>query len=104
MPDLRRLAPGQQAAVWLTEPGYIGLDTYDVVQQQVVSHHVRFGEGRTAHIFRSPHRYIWPAELDLMGELAGFTLESRTADWAGATFTAESRSHVSVYRLTRVRQ
>ena len=104
VPDLRRLPPGQQAAVWLTEPGYIGLDTYDVVQQQVVSHHVRFGEGRTAHIFRSPHRYIWPAELDLMGELAGFTLESRTADWAGATFTAESRSHVSVYRLTRVQQ
>ncbi|MFP5283622.1 MAG: class I SAM-dependent DNA methyltransferase [Actinomycetes bacterium] len=99
VPDLRRLPPGQQAAVWQVEPGYLGLDTYDVVDQQVVSHHVRFGEGREARIFRSPHRYVWPAELDLMGELAGFVLESRTADWVGAAFTADSRSHVSVYRL-----
>jgi SAM-dependent methyltransferase len=98
VPDLRRLPPGQQASVWHLEPGYIGLDSYDVVQQQVVSHHFRFGEDRAAQIFRSPHRYIWPAELDLMGELAGFTLESRHADWTGAEFTADSRSHVSVYR------
>ena len=40
----------------------------------------------------------WPAELDLMGQLAGFELESRHADWSGAEFTAESPSHVSVYR------
>lgn len=49
-------------------------------------------------LLRSPHRYIWPAELDLMAQLAGFELESRHADWTGAEFTAESRSHVSVYR------
>jgi SAM-dependent methyltransferase len=100
VPDLRRLPPGQQATVWQLEAGYIGLDTYDVPHQQVISHHVRFGQGKEAQLFRSPHRYIWPAELDLMGELAGFTLESRNGDWAGAEFTAESRSHVSVYRLT----
>lgn len=82
-----------------TEGGYIGLDTYDPVSQQLVSHHFRFGEGREAHLFRSPHRYIWPAELDLMAQLAGFELESRHADWTGAGFTAESPSHVSVYRL-----
>jgi hypothetical protein len=34
-----------------------------------------------------------------MAQLAGFSLESRHADWAGTPFTAESRSHVSVYRL-----
>ena len=34
-----------------------------------------------------------------MGQLAGFELESRHADWSGAPFTAESPSHVSVYRL-----
>jgi len=99
VPDLRRLPPGQQATVWQVEPGYIGLDTYDVVQQHVVSHHLRHGEGRDARLFRTPHRYIWPAELDLMGELAGFTLESRHADWTGAEFTADSTSHVSIYRL-----
>ncbi|MFG1661364.1 class I SAM-dependent methyltransferase [Micromonospora chersina] len=99
VPELRKLPPGQQAMVWCAEPGYIGLDTYDVLRQQVVSHHFRFGEGREARLGRSPHRYIWPAELDLMGQLAGFELEARHADWSGAEFTAESRSHVSVYRL-----
>ena len=82
----------------LTCPGYIGLDTYDVLHQRVVSHHFRFDEGRQAELGRTPHRYIWPSELDLMGQLAGFTLESRDADWAGGEFTADSRSHVSVYR------
>ncbi|MBG0818827.1 class I SAM-dependent methyltransferase [Planomonospora sp. ID82291] len=99
VPELRRLPPGQQATVWHCEPGYIGLDTYDVLRQHVISHHFRFDESRQARLSRSPHRYIWPAELDLMARLAGFELESRHADWAGAAFTAESRSHVSVYRI-----
>ncbi|MGY0460087.1 class I SAM-dependent methyltransferase [Kitasatospora sp. cg17-2] len=100
VPELRKLPPGQQAVVWESAAGYVGLDTYDVLRQQVVSHHFRFDAegGREARMFRSPHRYIWPAELDLMAELAGMTLESRHADWVGGEFTAESRSHVSVYR------
>jgi SAM-dependent methyltransferase len=99
VPELRKLPPGQEATVWRSEPGYIGLDTYDVLRQQVVSHHFSFDESTRAQLFRSPHRYIWPAELDLMGQLGGFALESRHADWSGAEFTADSRSHVSVYRL-----
>lgn len=100
VPELRSLPPGKAATVFHTEPGYLGLDTYDVLEQRVVSHHFRFDEdtGR-ARLARSPHRYIWPAELDLMAQLAGFELESRHADWAGAEFTDGSRSHVSVYRL-----
>ena len=99
VPALRELPPGATAAVFTDEPGYLGVDTYDVVDQQLVSHHVRFGAGKDARIARSPHRYVWPAELDLMGQLAGFELESRHADWAGTPFTSQSRSHVSVYRL-----
>ncbi|MEU3098432.1 class I SAM-dependent methyltransferase [Streptomyces sp. NPDC006967] len=99
VPELRKLPPGQEATVWESAPGYIGLDTYDVLRQYVVSHHFRFDEGEQARLLRSPHRYIWPAELDLMAQLAGFDLESRHADWEGSAFTAESRSHVSVYRL-----
>jgi SAM-dependent methyltransferase len=99
VPELRTLPPGQQATVFTSEPGYIGLDTYDVLHQHVVSHHFTFGTGRQAQLFRSPHRYIWPSELDLMAQLAGFELEARHADWAGAEFTAQSPSHVSVYRL-----
>ncbi|RMI42385.1 class I SAM-dependent methyltransferase [Streptomyces triticirhizae] len=104
VPDVRKLPPGQQAVVWHTEDGYLALDTYDVLRQRVVSHHVRYGDARSGRgelegVFLSPHRYIWPAELDLMAQLAGFELESRHADWEGTEFTAESRSHVSVYRL-----
>jgi SAM-dependent methyltransferase len=99
VPELRKLPPGQTATVFQSEPGYIGLDTYDVLHQHVVSHHFRFDETQQARLFRSPHRYVWPAELDLMAQLAGFELETRHADWAGTEFTAESRSHVSVYRI-----
>jgi SAM-dependent methyltransferase len=101
VPELRALPPGRQATVFHSEPGYIGLDTYDVLNQHVVSHHFRFSDGRRAELFRSPHRYVWPAELDLMAQLAGFELESRHADWAGSKITAEARSHVSTYRLPR---
>ena len=99
VPELRKLPPGQQAMVGHSEPGYILLDTYDVVRQHVVSHHFRFDDTKQAQLYRSPHRYIWPAELDLMAQLAGFELETRHADWAGTEFTAESGSHVSVYRI-----
>jgi SAM-dependent methyltransferase len=99
VPDLRKLPPGQDAVVFASEPGYLGVDTYDVLNQHLVSHHVTYDADRTARVSRSPHRYIWPAELDLMGQLAGFALESRHADWTGTAFTGESPSHVSVYRL-----
>jgi hypothetical protein len=67
----------------------------------VVSHHVTYDEsgGREARIGRSPHRYVWPAELDLMARIAGFALEDRYAGWDRSPFTADSPSHVSVYRL-----
>ena len=99
VPELRKLPPGQKATVFHYEDGYVGLDTYDTLNQFVVSHHFWFKDRRQVRFGQSPHRYIWPAELDLMAQLAGFELESRHADWAGGEFTADSRSHVSVYRL-----
>jgi SAM-dependent methyltransferase len=100
---VHRVYRGRRAEVFADEPGYLGVDTYDAVTQRLVSHHIRFGEGTEAHIFRGPHRWISPAELDLMARIAGFTLESRHGDWTGAEFTADSTSHVSVYRLPPVR-
>ncbi len=77
VPELRKLPVGTDATVWHTDPsGYIALDTYDVLQQRVVSHHFRFDDSKVARLTRSPHRYIWPSELDLMARLAGFELES----------------------------
>ena len=100
VPDLRSLPPGQQGIVARVQPGYMIVDTYDVLHQILVSYHFTYGADGAAELWRSPHRYIWPSELDLMAALAGFELEARHADWAGAEFTAGSRSHVSTYRLT----
>jgi SAM-dependent methyltransferase len=99
VPELRALAPGKPGTVGVATEGYVLVDTYDTVRQQVVSHHFSYRDGAQARVFRSPHRYIWPSELDLMARLAGFSLESRHADWRQAEFTATSPSHVSVYRL-----
>lgn len=101
VPDLRTLPPGRDGSVFAAQPGRLGVDVFDPVAQHVVSHHVSFDpeSGTRANIFRSPHRYVWPAELDLMARLAGFHLESRHGGWAGEPFTADSSDHVSVYRL-----
>ena len=85
------------AAVGLA-PGYMVVDRFYIVRQQVISHHFRFDEGQAPRLLDSPHRYVWPSELDLMGQLAGFVLESREADWLGAPITSASAQHVSVYR------
>lgn len=103
VPDLRSLAPGHGGTVEVSQPGYLLVDTYDTLRQQLVSHHLRFDPAvdgaRGARIDRTPQRYIWPSELDLMAQLAGFALEDRWAGWDRSEFTADSRSHVSVYRL-----
>lgn len=103
VPTLRSLPPGRPGAVFAAEPGYLAADVFDTVAQQVVSHHVHFGPdgARAARIFRSPHRYVWPSELDLMARIAGFTLESRHGGWSDEPFTEASTDHVSVYRLGR---
>ena len=98
VPALRRLPPGQVAIPFDVSAEHVGLDTYDPVTQQAMSHHYsREADGSYSYW---PHhfRYVWPSELDLMARLAGLRLESRTADWRGAPFTAESESHVSVWR------
>ena len=46
-----------------------------------------------------PFRYVWPSELDLMARLSGMTLVHRWSGWDRSPFTAESTSHVSVWRL-----
>lgn len=101
VPDLRTLPPGRTGSVFAAEPGYLGADVFDPVAQHVVSHHVSFDptSGTKASIFRSPHRYIWPGELDLMARIAGFSLESRHGGWSNEPFTADTRDHVTVYRL-----
>ena len=96
VPALRRLPPGVTTRVFTATPGHLGYEDYDLAAQIAVSHHHWTIEGghRT---FSSPHRYVWPAELDLMARLAGLTLRERWSDWNRAPFTGESEAHISVW-------
>ncbi len=98
VPQLQRLPPGETARPSRVSEHHLVVDLYDVVEQRVTSlHHVVDDEGR-ATTFRSPHRYVWPAELDLMARMAGLYRTERWADVTGAPFTADSTSAVSVWQ------
>jgi SAM-dependent methyltransferase len=96
VPALRRLPIGETLVPFDVSDGHIGVDEYDVLNQRLTSHHYRSSEGR-AETFDSPHRYVWPSELDLMARIAGLTLRERWSDWQRTPFTADSTSHVSVW-------
>jgi SAM-dependent methyltransferase len=96
VPGLRRLPPGETANVFATGPDHWGIDTYDVVEQRLVSHHFTREGGGFRH-GSTPFRYVWPAEMDLMARLAGLRLRERFADWHGTPVTPDSRATVSVW-------
>lgn len=100
VPNLQRLPAGETAYVFAATPTHLGYEEYDLEKQIAVSHHYWTIDGEL-HYRSSPHRYVWPAELDLMAMLAGMTLRERWADWPRTPFTGDSRSHVSVWQKPR---
>lgn len=99
VPDLQRVVPGETDHVFHRDEDHIGVDEHDVVTQRLVSHHYnRVGEHY--ELVSVPFRYVWPSELDLMARIAGMRLRDRWAGWSREPFTAESRSHVSVWEKT----
>jgi SAM-dependent methyltransferase len=97
VPLLRRLPPGEVFVPYEVTPHHVGIDEYDVAAQRLTSHHYWMSNGRVEQ-FDSHHRYAWPAEYDLMAELAGLTLVERWENWRRDPFTSESMSHVSVWQ------
>jgi SAM-dependent methyltransferase len=96
VPDLRRLPPGQNAVPFRVGPDRWGVDVYDVATQAMSSNHIEITDGRGEYS-RYPFRYVWPAELDLMAQLAGLRLRERWDGWTREPFTSDSRQHVSVW-------
>jgi SAM-dependent methyltransferase len=99
VPELRRLPPGETFYVFTKTPTHLGVGEYDVANQIEVSHHYWVVDGQL-ETFSTPHRYVWPSELDLMARLAGMTLRERWSTWSREPFTSESRQHVSVWERT----
>jgi SAM-dependent methyltransferase len=96
VPGLQRLPPGERFRVFEASETRWGIDEYDVVNQGLISHHFEVVDGRTEQL-SVPFRYVWPAELDLMADLAGMRLRERWGGWQREPFTSESRKHVSVW-------
>lgn len=103
VPPLRRMPPGQDTVPFGVEPdpaggGYVGFDRFDVVTQRFTSNHVSVSPDGKGRFFSPPFRYVWPAELDLMARIAGLEPAERWGDWDRSPFTADSTTHVSVWR------
>lgn len=97
VPQADRLPAGDLGRVFTFEPDHIGIETFDDRVGQIAwSHHWMTVDGRLVH-HAAPYRYVWPAELDLMGRIAGFRLRDRWADWSRAPFTGDSTSQVAVF-------
>lgn len=96
VPDLQWLPPGERTRTFQFGEDHIGIDEYDVANQRLTSHHWTLRDG-TWTKSSVPFRYAWPAELDLMAQLAGMRLRERWGDWGREPFTADSRKHISVW-------
>jgi SAM-dependent methyltransferase len=99
VPDLTLYERGQRIATHSLGDDQVHLlaTLLDPVEQRVRSQHVVIEEGGT-RLYPVMIRYAWPSELDLMARLAGMELVERWGGWRRDRFSAESRSHVSVYR------
>ena len=78
LPELQRLPLGETFLPFDVSAEHLGFDEYDPVHQRLTSHHYYPAEGAYSTF---PGRYVWPAELDLMGRLAGMRLRERWSNW-----------------------
>jgi len=98
VPDLSRFEHGQRLATVRIEDEseWIEVSQHDPASQRVESRLICLsGEGVQRFPIRI--RYAWPAELDLMAQLAGLSLRHRWANWLRHPFSSASAFHISVY-------
>jgi SAM-dependent methyltransferase len=96
VPQLRRLPPGQDVLAWHVSPDRSVSYSYDVATQAMRGHYFEIADGRGEYS-TIPFRYVWPAELDLMAQLAGLRLRERWGGWTREAFTSDSRQHFSIW-------
>jgi SAM-dependent methyltransferase len=96
IPQLQRLPPGQTTRVFSATPAHLGFEQYDIAAQIAVSHHYWVIDGQLETL-STPHRYLWPSELDLMAKIAELTLRERWSNWNHEPFTSDSTMHISVW-------
>ncbi|MEU7610629.1 class I SAM-dependent methyltransferase [Micromonospora sp. NPDC049204] len=99
VPDPRDFDRHEQVQVWgVTEDSAtIRLHRYDRPAQSFIRQTITF-DADGVHLKPFAMRYAWPHQIDEMAQQAGLRLTERYADWHRQPFTADSPSHISVYR------
>jgi SAM-dependent methyltransferase len=103
VPDVARFDRQQRVGasrVRSDEEIMLEVSQHDPVEQRVDSHHVVVSEAGIK-MYPVKIRYAYPAELDLMAQLAGLRLRERWGSWRREPLTASSIWHVSVYERAR---
>ena len=96
VPELRKLPRARRGAV-PRQPAAVGLRRLrhrHAGDELHTTSTVHGGQGEYRSI---PFRYVWPAELDLMAQLAGLRLRERWRGWHRQPFTSDSQQHVSIW-------
>jgi SAM-dependent methyltransferase len=97
VPQLRAVPRGEVGRVFTLDADHVAVETFDDLVGQIAwSHHWMEVDGRAVR-HSAPYRYVWPSELDLMAQLAGFRLSHRWGGWDRRPFTSESVSQIAVF-------
>lgn len=101
VPDLTRFSRQQALRAVHVGTNEVRLDAAQLnpVTQQIISQHIVFTTQGT-RLYPVKLRYVWPAELDLMAQLADMRLKHRWSNWQGDIFSAESDKHISISERT----
>ena len=98
VPDMTRFIAGQTIRAVKIGENEVQIDVsqLEMDKQVVSSQHVLLTEQGT-QFYPVKLRYVWPSEMDLMARLSHLQLRQRWSNWEKAGFTAQSRSHISIY-------
>lgn len=99
VPDLTGFKDNQRVSTQRVGEDHAWLEAalHDPCAQKLHFQRIRITQ-RGVQLVPLPMRYAYPPEMDLMGQLASMPLEHRFEDWQKSAFTANSKSHISVYR------
>ena len=98
VPNLTLFKQGQEIKVATITTERVGLkgSQHDIVEQRIKSQHIVLLNNEIK-LFPVEIRYAYPAEIDLMAQLAGLRLKHRWSSWQRDNFDASSTKHISVY-------
>jgi SAM-dependent methyltransferase len=98
VPNLTLFKHDQEIKALTLTSDRVGLKVsqHNPVEQRIKSQHVVMLNGEIK-LFPVDIRYAYPAEIDLMAQLAGLRLRHRWGGWNKENFNSTSPKHISVY-------